>query len=74
MMALLLPARTALDNVLSDFFITNRYRIVWESRNERTGELNLFVLAASPWRKGKWQELARIDWLRGTVEDDKINL
>ena len=33
-----------------------------------------FVLAASPWKTGSWKELARIDWMRGTAEDDKMNV
>ena len=30
-------------------------------------------MAANPWGTRKWKELARIDWLRGTAEDDNIN-
>ena len=65
-----LGALHALNHVLWSFFIHNGYRIVWESRSPTRS----FVLAASPWRTGSWRELARIDWLRGTVADDRANL
>ena len=57
-----------------DFFITKKYRIVWTSRNATTGEFTAnLVFAAHPWSEGAWQQLARIDWVRGTVKDDKAN-
>ena len=70
----LLPPSTLLQHALLDFFITKKYRIVWTSRNATTGEFTgKLVLAAHPWREGTWQQLARIDWVRGTVKDDKAN-
>ena len=50
------------------FFIDQRCRVGWESAPGQQP----FVLGAYA-RKGKWQQIARIDWLRGTVEDDEQN-
>ena len=50
------------------FFIDQRCRVVWESAPGQQP----FVLGAYA-RKGKWQQIARIDWLRGTVADDEKN-
>ena len=58
-----------LNVALWSLFIDNRWRVVWESR--RGGRS--FILADSHGRTGTWQELARIDWLRGTVADDMAN-
>ena len=63
-----LPALGALNEALWSFFIVKRWQVKWES--------NLggrFVLGASGTRMGSWQELARIDSLRVTVEDDEAN-
>ena len=57
-----------LNEALWSFFIVKRWQVKWES--------NLggrFVLGASDARMGSWQELARIDSLRVTVEDDEAN-
>ena len=64
-----LAALGALNVALWSFFIDKRWRVVWESRR---GD-HSFVLAAFGARSGKWKDLARIDWLRGTVEDDEAN-
>ena len=50
-------------------FIEKSYRVEWESR----GGQRSFVLAACGARSGTWKELARIDLLRGTIEDDEAN-
>ena len=59
----------ALDVALRSFFIEERCRVEWESRRGHRS----FVLGAFGARSGTWQELARIDWLRGTVADDRAN-
>ena len=56
-----------LNGALWSFFTDEGCRVVWESR---PGEPS-FVLAAYGARKGKWRELARINWLRGEIEDDE---
>ena len=58
----------ALHQAWWDVFFVSRVRVVWES-NFGTS----FVLGAPGARKGTWKELARIDWMRGTVKDDKLN-
>ena len=60
---------TFLNAALWSFFIDEGCRVLWESR---PGEPS-FVLAAYGARKGKWRELARINWLRGKIEDDEAN-
>ena len=61
-------ALAALNAALWTFFIAKRWRVVWESDCGRS-----FALGAFGARSGTWQELARIDWLRGTVADDQAN-
>ena len=61
-------ALVALNEALWSFFVDKRWRVVWESKFDRS-----FVLGAWGARSGQWQELARIDWLRGTVADDEKN-
>jgi len=61
-------ALVALNAALWTFFIAKRWRVVWESDCGRS-----FALGAFGARSGTWQELARIDWLRGTVADDQAN-
>ena len=61
-----LAARHALNVALWSLCIDNRWRVVWESRR---GD-RYVVLAAFGARSGTWQELARIDWLRGTAAGD----
>ena len=58
----------ALNQAWWDVLFVRRVRVVWES-NFGTS----FVLGAPGARNGKWKELARIDWMRGTVKDDKQN-
>ena len=58
-----------LNGALWSFFIDEGCRVVWESRRGQQS----FVLAAYGARKGKWRELARINWLRGKIEDDEAN-
>ena len=58
-----------LDFDLRSFFIEERCRVEWKSRRGHRS----FVLAAFGARSGKWKELARIDWLRGTASDDMAN-
>ena len=55
---------TFLNAALWSFFIEKGCQVLWESR---PGEPS-FVLAAYGARKGKWRELARINWLRGKNE------
>ena len=62
-------ALRALNDALSDLFFFRCVQVVWES-NVGTA----FVLGAAGARRGKWKELARIDWMRGTVEDDEPNI
>ena len=58
----LLPRRSDLHNVLSDIFITNKYRIGWAYHNARTGKLiDQLGLGAHSGRKSKWQQFACID-------------
>ena len=64
-----LATLSALNQALCDVFFVSRVRVVWESNFGRT-----FVLAAPGARIGKWQQLARIDWMRGTVKDDQLNM
>ena len=59
----------ALNVALWSFFIENSCRVEWTSRRGHRS----FVLAAFGARSGKWKDLARIDWLRGRVEDDEAN-
>ena len=63
-----LDALNALNHMLWSFFFQNGYRMVWESRNPT----RTCVLDAS-WRTGTWKELARIDTLRGHIDDDMAN-
>ena len=62
-------ALRALNDALWDFSFFRCVRVVWES-NVGTP----FVLGAAGARRGKWKELARVDWMRGTVEDDEPNI
>ena len=62
-------ALRALNDALWDLFFIRCVRVVWES-NVGTH----VVLGAAGARRGKWKELARIDWMRGTVEDDEPNI
>ena len=62
-------ALRALNDALSDLFFFRCVQVVWKS-NVGTD----FVLGAAGARRGKWKELARIDWMRGTVEDDEPNI
>ena len=64
-----LAALGALNQAMLDVFFVKRVRVVWES-NFGTA----FVLGAPGARNGKWKELARIDWMRGTVKDDQQNI
>jgi hypothetical protein len=64
-----LAAFGALNKALLDVLFVSGVRVVWES-NFGTE----FVLGAPGARKGRWKELARIDWLRGTVKDDQQNI
>ena len=57
----------ALNAALRSFFIEGRCRAEWESRRGHRS----FVLAAFGARKGKWKDLARINCLRGRIEDDE---
>ena len=59
----------ALNEALWAVCFVRRVRVVWES-NFGTS----FVLGAPGARNGKWKELARIDWMRGTVKDDQHNI
>ena len=43
-------------------------QVVWESRFGTS-----FVLGAPAARNGTWKELARIDWMRGTVKDSDLS-
>ena len=61
-------ALAALNEALWSFFVDKRWRVVWESKFDRA-----FVLGAWGERSGTWAELARIDWLRGTIDDDRAN-
>ena len=58
-----------LNVALWSFFIEKSYRVEWESR----GGQRSFVLAACGARSGTWKELARIDLLRSTIDDDETN-
>ena len=60
-------ALRALNDALWDLFFVGRVRVVWQSNFGR-----YFVLGATG-ASGRWQQLARIDWLRGTVRDDEFN-
>ena len=62
-------ALVALNQAWWGVFFVRRVRVVWKS-NFGTS----FVLGAFGARNAKWKGLARIDWLRGTVKDDKINM
>ena len=43
--------------------------------NAKAEKLNAqLVWAADSWKKGKWRELVRIDWLHGTIADDETNV
>ena len=64
-----MDALAALDEALRAVFFVRRVRVVWES-NFGTR----FMLGAAGARRGKWKELARIDWMRGTVKDDEQNI
>ena len=64
-----LAALSALNQALWDVLFVSGVRVMWES-NWGTA----FVLAAPGARMGKWQQLARIDWMRGTVKDDQLNM
>ena len=57
----------ALNVALRSFFIEERCRVEWKSRRGHRS----FVLAAFGARSGTWKDLARIDWLRGRLEDDE---
>ena len=63
-----LPALGVLNEALWSFFIAERWQVKWESNLGGS-----FVLGACGARIGSWQELARIDCLRVTVEDDEAN-
>ena len=58
-----------LNVALWSFFIEKSYRVEWESR----GGQRSFVLATCGARRGTWKELARIDLLRSTIDDDETN-
>ena len=58
-----------LNVALWSFFIENNYRVEWETR----GGQRAFVLASCGARSGTWKELARIDMLRSTIDDDETN-
>ena len=58
-----------LNVALWSFFIEKSYRVEWESR----GGQRSFVLAAYGARSGTWNELARIDLLRSTIDDDQTS-
>ena len=62
-----LAALGALNEALWAVFFVRCVRVVWESNFGR-----YFVLGATG-ASGRWQQLARIDWLRGTVRDDEFN-
>ena len=57
----------ALNAALRSIFFEERCRVEWESRRGPRS----FVLTAFGARSGKWKDLARIDWLRGRIEDDE---
>ena len=63
-----LAALGVLNEALWSFFIAERWQVKWESNLG-----GYFVLGACGARIGSWQELARIDCLRVTVEDDEAN-
>ena len=65
-------ALEALNIALWEFFFQNGYRIVWDSRNPAGRIARSFSLGAA-WCEGNWMELARIDNLRGTEDDDPGN-
>ena len=58
-----------LNVALWSFFIEKSYRVEWESR----GGQRYFVFAACGARSGTWKDLARIDLLRSTIDDDESN-
>ena len=61
----------ALNRILWSFFFDNHCRMAWTSRNP-AGRL-AGNYGVGEWTDGSWQELARIDNLRGTDEDDPGN-
>ena len=61
----------ALKRILWSFFFDNSCRMVWTSRNPAGGLSGTYAVGV--WIEGKWMELARIDNLRGTDEDDPGN-
>ena len=62
-----LAALGARNEALWAVCFVRRVRVVWESNFGR-----FFVLGATG-ASGTWQQLACIDWLRGTVEADEAN-
>ena len=65
-------ALEALNIALWEFFFQYGYRIVWDSRNP-AGRISRSYVLGVAWCEGSWQELARIDTLRGTEVDDPGN-
>ena len=61
----------ALNKILWTFFFDNHCRMAWTSRNP-AGRL-AGNYGVGEWTDGSWQELARIDNMRGTDNDDPGN-